>query len=79
MFSLRRRTPDFLALLILIVIPVLLFSDVLFLGRVLYDRDLSRYFFGTFRIWREIVLNGEFPYWNPFNGGGQPVRCESRA
>ena len=36
-------------------------------------RDLTRYYYPTKQILREIVYNGELPYWNPYFSGGQPM------
>ena len=40
---------------------------------VFYTRDVSLYHFPLKTILRAIVLDGEFPYWNPFITAGQPL------
>ena len=66
----RRR--DSIAVSILALLPALLFIDVLAGLRCLYLRDLSNFHYPAKKILREIVLRGEFPFWNPFFGAGQP-------
>src|SRR5438105_2500667 len=36
-------------------------------------RDLTRYYYPTKQIVREIVYGGEFPYWNRYFSAGQPI------
>src|SRR4051812_40051452 len=36
-------------------------------------RDLTRYYYPTKQILREIVQHGEFPYWNRYYSAGQPI------
>ncbi|MEO8219046.1 MAG: hypothetical protein ABI718_18375 [Acidobacteriota bacterium] len=67
------RRGDWLAVALLIAIITILFADVLFLGAFPYYRDLSRYFFPAKAVLRTIVAGGEFPYWNPYFSGGQPL------
>lgn len=64
---------DGLAILLLLGIATLFFADVLFLGRSLYLRDLTRYYYPTKQIVREVILNGEIPYWNRYYSAGQPM------
>ncbi|HKR63097.1 MAG TPA: hypothetical protein VJZ00_05140 [Thermoanaerobaculia bacterium] len=71
MTEVRRR--DALAFSLLALFPFALFSDVL-LGRTcLYLRDLANFYHPAKKLLREIVLRGEFPYWNPFFSAGQPL------
>ncbi len=67
----RRR--DTLAVSILALLPALLFFDILAGLRCLYLRDLSNFHYPAKKILREIVLRGDFPFWNPFFGAGQPL------
>jgi hypothetical protein len=67
----RRR--DTLALSILAFLPVALFFDVLAGLRCLYLRDLSNFHYPAKKILREIVLHGDFPFWNPYFSAGQPM------
>ncbi|MCM2317399.1 MAG: YfhO family protein [Thermoanaerobaculia bacterium] len=66
------RRSDRLALAILCGLILLLFADVI-LGRVLYLRDLTRFFHPTRKVFAEVVRGGEFPYWDPYHGAGQPM------
>ena len=67
-----RRT-DLLALGLLFLIATISFADVLFGVNQLYMRDLTRYYYPTKQILREIVQHGEFPYWNRYFSAGQPI------
>jgi hypothetical protein len=67
----RRR--DTIAVSILALLPAALFFDVLTGLRCLYLRDLSNFHYPAKKILREIVLRGDFPFWNPFFGAGQPL------
>lgn len=67
----RRR--DWLAIALLWGLATLLFADVLFFGQQFYLRDLTRYYYPTKNIVREIILGGHFPWWNPYYGAGQPM------
>jgi hypothetical protein len=67
----RRR--DWIAIAILALIASLFFADVLIGTHNFYLRDLTRYYYPVKQIQRDIVLGGEFPYWNRHFGGGQPI------
>jgi hypothetical protein len=67
------RRHDAIALAILSAIVTLLFADVLLGINALYVRDLVHYYYPAKHVLREIVLGGEFPYWNPWFGAGQPM------
>ncbi|HEU4523051.1 MAG TPA: YfhO family protein [Thermoanaerobaculia bacterium] len=68
-----RRRHDLLAVALLALLPSLLFIDVL-AGRANFVmRDLTRYYYPTKQIYRRIVEQGEFPMWNRFFHGGQPL------
>src|SRR5437763_1051184 len=67
-----RRT-DALAVASLALIVTIAFGDVLFGVDNFYMRDLTRYYYPTKQILREIVQGGEFPYWNRYFSGGQPI------
>ena len=69
----RFRRHDLLAVSLLVVVITIVFADVIFLGAFPYFRDLSQYFFPAKKLLRVIVGGGEFPYWNPFFSGGQPL------
>ncbi|MEK6373647.1 MAG: hypothetical protein AABO58_13230 [Acidobacteriota bacterium] len=67
------RRADLWCVLLLVAIPTALFADVLILGTNFYIRDLYRYHFPMKSAVRAVVAAGEFPYWNPFFAGGQPM------
>jgi hypothetical protein len=67
------RRHDVLALSILALIATLFFADVLIGEGNFYMRDLTRYYYPTKQILREIVMDGEFPYWNRQFSAGQPI------
>lgn len=67
------RNHDRLAVALLILLPTLFFGDVLLGFGNFYMRDLTRYYYPTKQIYREIVLGGEFPYWNRYFSAGQPI------
>jgi hypothetical protein len=67
------RRPDVAILAGILLLLILLFSDILFLGNGLYFRDIFRYHFPMKHVVREAMLSGEFPYWNPLISSGQPL------
>jgi len=67
------RRADWLAVASLVLIVTVLFGDVLLGINQFYMRDLTRYYYPTKQILREIVYGGEFPYWNRYFSGGQPI------
>src|SRR5712691_10270854 len=67
------RRADALAVASLALIVTLFFGDVLVGINNFYMRDLTRYYYPTKQILREIVYGGEFPYWNRYFSAGQPI------
>jgi hypothetical protein len=67
------RRHDAIALAILALIATILFIDVIAGAQNFYIRDLTRYYYPTKQVIRDIVLGGEFPYWNRHFGAGQPI------
>jgi len=67
------RRADLWSALFLVAVTIVLFADVLFLGNNFWFRDLFVYHFPMKRIVRDTIANGEFPWWNPYWGGGQPM------
>jgi len=67
------RRADRIAVGALILLATLFFADVLFGINQFYMRDLTRYYYPTKQILREIVQHGEFPYWNRYFSAGQPI------
>ena len=70
---LPRRRDDVIAIVVLFVLATIFFGDVLFGINQFYMRDLTRYYYPTKQILRDIVLHGEFPYWNRLFSAGQPI------
>jgi hypothetical protein len=68
-----RRRADLIAVTTLIILATIWFADVLAGVNQLYMRDLTRYYYPAKQILREIVYHGEFPYWNRYFSGGQPI------
>lgn len=69
----QSRRHDSIALAILTLIATLLFIDVLVGTHDFYMRDLTRYYYPTKQVLRDIVQHGEFPYWNRLFAAGQPI------
>jgi hypothetical protein len=67
------RRHDATAITILTLLATLFFADVLIGTYNFYMRDLTRYYYPTKQIQREIVLDGEFPWWNRQFSAGQPI------
>ncbi len=67
------RRHDTIAIAILGLLATLFFFDVLLGTHNFYIRDLTRYYYPAKQVIREIVLNGEFPYWNRHFAAGQPI------
>src|SRR5436305_2256346 len=67
------RRPDALAVTVLTLLATIAFADILFGVNQLYMRDLTRYYYPTKQILREIVQHGEFPYWNRYFSAGHPI------
>ena len=67
------RRADILAAASLALIVTISFADVLLGINNFYMRDLTRYYYPSKQILREIVYGGEFPFWNPYFSAGQPI------
>jgi hypothetical protein len=67
------RRHDWIACAILALLATLFFIDVVVGTDNFYMRDLTRYYYPTKQILREIVQGGEFPYWNRHFSAGQPI------
>jgi hypothetical protein len=68
-----QRQATILSLVVLALVPTLLFADVLTGVHCFFTRDITNYYYPAKSVLRSIVLNGEFPYWNPFFSAGQPL------
>ncbi|MDP9192971.1 MAG: YfhO family protein [Acidobacteriota bacterium] len=67
------RRHDAIAIAILGLLATILFFDVLSGTHNFYIRDLSRYYYPAKQVIRDIVMGGEFPYWNRNFAAGQPI------
>src|SRR3954469_18896539 len=67
------RRSDLLAIGALTLLATIFFADVLFGVNQFYMRDLTRYYYPTKQIYREIVYGGELPLWNRYFEAGQPI------
>jgi hypothetical protein len=70
---LSSRRDDLIAIAVLFVLATVFFADIVFGVNQLYMRDLTRYYYPTKQVLRDIVLHGEFPFWNRFFSAGQPI------
>ena len=68
-----RRRADFAAVAILLLLPTIYFFDVVSGRNAFYFADLVRFHHPGKKVLRDIVLSGEFPYWNPTISAGQPL------
>ena len=64
---------DVLALVLLTSIISVLFIDILAGINSLYLRDLVHYHYPAKKVLRDVVMGGEFPYWNRAIAAGQPL------
>jgi hypothetical protein len=71
--AISRRRADLLVIGFLLILCAAPFADVLFGYRSIYIRDLTRYYYPTKRIIREVIAGGEFPFWNRYYSAGQPM------
>ena len=69
-FKLRR---EWFVSAFLILLPLAVFFDLAAGWSGLYIRDLARFHYPLKQIFREVVVSGEFPEWNRFSAGGQPL------
>lgn len=67
------RRADLRAMGLLAFLFALLYADVLFLGANFFTRDLTTYHYPMKWVVRELILGGEFPYWNRLYSAGQPL------
>jgi hypothetical protein len=57
----------------LAALVTLLFHDVVFSGRVLFERDVGTYFIPFAEILRRLARERTWPLWNPYLAFGQPL------
>lgn len=67
------RKGDLLAVAVLLILPTILFADVLFVGNNLFSRDLATYHYPMKKVVAEAMRAGVLPHWNPLYSAGQPM------
>jgi hypothetical protein len=74
-----RRRPDCIAAAILLLLPAIYFFDVVLGRSAFFFIDLLRFTHPAKKVLRDIVLGGEFPYWNPLLSAGQPLAANPQS
>ena len=59
--------------MILCGIVATLFSDSIFGGRVLFERDINQVYWGQAETFVRCIFSGSWPVWDPVAGFGQPM------
>jgi hypothetical protein len=59
-----------------LLVVVALFPDVLFGGRVFFDRDIGAYWLPHAATFVRILAQGSWPLWNPYEGFGLPFLAD---
>ena len=67
------RRPNLAAALGLAILVVLLFSDLVFHGRVLFERDIHLFWYAQVEDFVRIVTTPAWPLWDPYAAFGQPL------
>lgn len=62
-----------LTAVVLTLIPVALFRDALFGGRVFFERDVHLQWYAQAATLGRLLAAGEPPLWSPYGGFGQPL------
>ena len=68
-----RRNTDLIAGALLALLALVFWVDILAGGKALYVRDIARVYYPERAVLGEILRGGEFPFWNPRFGAGQPL------
>ncbi len=71
-----RRRPTIAATIGLACVVALLFSDLVFRGRVLFDRDINLFWFTQVESLVHVVTRPAWPLWDPFTSFGQPLLAD---
>lgn len=71
--SLAGFAPGLLSAAVVIGLAVLVFFELVFLGRVPFERDIHSLFWGQCAAFARMVKEGAWPVWNPWLGFGQPL------
>lgn len=74
--SLSPRAKDWLARLLLIVLPPMFFWRETLGWTTLGDQDAVFWFFPAYQFAAEQIASGSFPLWNPYQYGGIPFFAE---
>ena len=74
--SLSPRAKDWLARLLLIVLPPIFFWRETLGWTTLGDQDAVFWFFPAYQFAAEQIASGSFPLWNPYQYGGIPFFAE---
>ncbi|HEY2942661.1 MAG TPA: YfhO family protein [Vicinamibacteria bacterium] len=69
----RPHRADVLAALALLSLVGWLFRDVVFRGRVFYERDIFFQWWGQAESFVRVVAAGSWPVWSPWGSFGQPM------
>jgi hypothetical protein len=70
---LRGVAPVLLPVAAVIGLAILVFFELVFLGRVPFERDIHSLFWGQCESFARMVKEGAWPVWNPWLGFGQPL------
>jgi len=63
----------------LLLLGVIFLADLLFGGRIFLARDWLQDFLPMRMLEAKCLLNGEFPFWNQFLGGGKPFIADPQS
>lgn len=63
----------------MLALGLLVYSDCVFRGRMLFQRDLSLFFAGWMEAFARVVAAGSWPVWNPYPAYGQPMLATATA
>jgi len=66
------RRPALAAGVALAALPLVLFRDAVFRGRVFFERDVHQYWQAPARTFLACLRAGSWPLWDPYASFGQP-------
>ena len=72
-FALPSRDETLLCGAAVVGLAVLVFHEIVFQGRVPFERDIHSLFWGQCAAFARVVKEGAWPVWNPWLGFGQPM------
>ena len=67
------RSPDAVALALLVASVAAVFHRALLTSEVFYQRDIHSYWYPQVEVFVRAVAEGSTPLWNPFDGFGAPM------